>query len=349
MNTALATSDKKQDISATAILTGRQKAAIFMLALPENVVVKIFSELDELEVLELSQVMASLGKIPSEHVEKLFLEFVEKAGSPATVTGSLSSTEQLLLKIFPQEKVNQIMSELRGPAGKNMWEKLNNVDEKSLAQYLRNEHPQTIAVILSKIRPDHAAKIFSLFPDELSLDIMNRTIRMDSVQRDVLMNIEETLKSEFISNFAKAQKKDPHERMAEVFNFFDRATEGKFMEALERENAESAEKIRSLMFTFTDMVKLDAAGIQAVLKGADKSKLALALKGANEDIKKLFFDNMSERAGKLMREDMEGLGMVRLKEVDAAQMEIVAQTKELIDRGEVTIQLTGGEDEQLIG
>lgn len=349
MNTALATSDKKQDISATAILTGRQKAAIFMLALPENVVVKIFSELDELEVLELSQVMASLGKIPSEHVEKLFLEFVEKAGSPATVTGSLSSTEQLLLKIFPQEKVNQIMSELRGPAGKNMWEKLNNVDEKSLAQYLRNEHPQTIAVILSKIRPDHAAKIFSLFPDELSLDIMNRTIRMDSVQRDVLMNIEETLKSEFISNFAKAQKKDPHERMAEVFNFFDRATEGKFMEALERENAESAEKIRSLMFTFTDMVKLDAAGIQAVLKGADKSKLALALKGANEDIKKLFFENMSERAGKLMREDMEGLGMVRLKEVDAAQMEIVAQTKELIDRGEVTIQLSGGEDEQLIG
>jgi len=218
-----------------------------------------------------------------------------------------------------------------------------------LAQFLRSEHPQTIAVILSKLRPDHAAKIFNLFPDDMSLDIMKRTIRMDSVQRDVLANIEDTLKHEFISNFAKAQKKDPHERMAEVFNFFDRATEGKFMEALERDNAESAERIRSLMFTFTDMVKLDNSGIQAVLKGADKTKLALALKGANEDIKKLFFDNMSERAGKLMREDMEGLGMVRLKDVDAAQMEIVSQTKELIDRGEVTIQVLGGDDDQLIG
>ena len=271
MNNAVAT-NQKQDIEASAVLTGRQKAAIFLLALPEAIVTKIFQELDELEVLELTQVMASLGKIPSEHVEKLFIEFVERAGSSASVTGDLRSTEHLLLKIYPEDKVSQIMSELRGPAGKNMWEKLNNVDEKSLSTYLRNEHPQTIAVILSKIRPDHAAKIFSLFPDDLALDIMNRTINMDTVQRDILVNIEDTLKSEFISNFAKAQKKDPHERLAEVFNFFDRATEGKFMEALERENADAAERIRSLMFTFSDMVKLDAAGIQAILKNAEKTK-----------------------------------------------------------------------------
>ena len=330
-------------------LTGVQKAATFLLALPDAHVQKIFSELDEMEVMELTQTMANLGKVRAADVESVFLEFVDKSGSSASLVGSLSSTESLLMKIFSPDKVSQIMEEVRGPAGRTMWDKLNNVDEKALAGFLKNEHPQTIAVVLSKIKPDHAAKIFALFPDELAMDIMNRTIRMETVGRDVLNNIEKTLKSEFIANFARQDKKDPHERLAEVFNFFDRPTEGRFMEALEKHNEAAAEKIRSLMFTFADLIKLDSAGIQTLLRIADKSKLALALKGANDEIKDLFFNNMSERAAKLMREDMEALGMVKLRDVDEAQMIIVSQTKELVDTGEIEISQGGDDSDQLIG
>ena len=330
-------------------LKGTNKAAAFMMALPEAHVQKIFTELDEMEVMELSQAMANLGKVKAEQVENLFLEFVDKSGSSASLVGTLSSTESLLGKIFDKDKVAGIMEEIRGPAGRTMWDKLNNVDEKSLAGYLKNEHPQTIAVVLSKIKPDHAAKIFSLFPEELSLEIMNRTIQMDTVGRDVLNNIEQTLKSEFIANFSRGDKKDPHERLAEVFNFFDRPTEGRFMEALEAKNQEAAERVRALMFTFNDLAKMDSTGIQTLMRVADKTKLGLALKGANEEIKDLFFNNMSERAAKLMKEDMEALGMVKLRDVDEAQMIIVSQTKELVDKGEIEIAQGGDDDDQLIG
>lgn len=329
-------------------LFGKKKAAAFLMALPEAQVQAIMKELDDMEVLELSQTMATLGKVRASDVEEIFVEFIDKAGSPASLTGSLSTTEALLSKIYDRDKVAEIMEEIRGPAGKTMWDKLNNVDEKSLVGYLKHEHPQTIAVILSRIKPEHAAKVFTLFPRDLALDVMNRSIRMQNVQRDVLLNIEDTLRSEFIANFARSSQKDPHERLAEVFNFFDRQTEQNMMDALEKENKESAEKIRSLMFTFIDLIKLDAPGIQTILKVVDKSKLALALKGANEEIKDLFFSNMSERATKLLKEDMESLGMVRLKDVDEAQMEIVTITKDLIDKGEIVV-MQGGEDEQLIG
>lgn len=338
-----------QTSSKTAKLVGINKAAAFLLAIPEAQLQKVFKELDDMEVMELSQAMANLGKVRAEDVEKLFLEFVDRSGSSATLVGTLSSTESLLARIFDKDKVANIMEEIRGPAGRTMWDKLNNVDEKALAGYLRNEHPQTIAVVLSKIKPDHAAKIFSLFPQELSLEIMNRTISMDTVGREVLHNIEQTLKSEFIANFSRADKKDPHERLAEVFNFFDRPTEGRFMEALEARNKDAAERVRSLMFTFSDLIKLDGAGIQTLMRIADKSKLGLALKGANEEIKELFFSNMSERAAKLLKEDMEALGMVKLRDVDEAQMVIVSQTKDLIDKGEIALSQGGDDSDQLIG
>lgn len=340
--------EKKKEKSVHS-LKGIQKAAAFMLALPEVHIQKIFSELDEMEVVDLSQAMATLGKIKAESVEELFVEFVEKSGSSASLVGTLSSTEVLLGKVFDSNKVASIMEEISGPAGRTMWDKLNNVDEKSLSNYLKNEHPQTIAVVLSKIRPDHAAKIFALFSDELSLEIMNRTIHMEPVGRDILGNIEQTLKSEFIANFSRGDKKDPHERLAEVFNFFDRPTEGRFMERLEKNNKDSAERIRALMFTFNDIVKIDGPGIQTILRIADKTKLALALKGANEEIKELFFNNMSERAAKLLKEDMEGLGMVRLRDVDEAQMEIVTATKGEIDSGKIVVSQGGDDNDQLIG
>ena len=330
-------------------LSGLDKAAILLLALPESFVVKVFSKLDVSEIKVLSQRMALLGRIRADMVEGLLMEFVEEIGSSDLIYGSYEVMEQLLDKVFDKEKVKEIMGDIRGPAGRTMWEKLNHIPEDILAQFLENEYPQTIAVILSKIKPEHAARILSKLKEEVSFDVVKRILTLDVVHQDVLKDVEETLRTELVMNLTKTRsKKKPHEQVADIFNAFDRATEARFMEALEKSHQEEAEKIRSLMFTFDDLVKLDNAGIQTLIRVADKTKLVMALKGAPDALKDLFFKNMSERAAKLIREDMESLGMVRLKAVDEAQQDIVVATKDLIKQGEITI-LEGGEDEQMVG
>ena len=150
-----------------------------------------------------------------------------------------------------------------------------------------------------------------------------------------------------MTNLASATRRDSHEQMADIFNNLDRNAENRFMTALEERNRESAERIRALMFTFDDLVRLDAGGIQTLLRQVEKDQLGLALKGASDDVKDLFFSNMSERAGKMMREDMEAMGAVRLKEVDEAQAVIVTSAKALADAGEIVIS-TGDEEGELI-
>jgi flagellar motor switch protein FliG len=172
-----------------------------------------------------------------------------------------------------------------------------------------------------------------------------RMLRMETVQKEILEKVEQTLRLEFMSNLARTTKRDAHEMMAEIFNSFDRQTEQRFLSSLEERNREAAEKIRSLMFTFEDLKKLDPNGIQTLLRAVEKDKLALALKGASDLIKDLFFSNMSERAGKILREDMESLGPVRLKDVDEAQMIMVNNAKDLAAKGEILLADSKGDDE----
>ena len=239
------------------------------------------------------------------------------------------------------------MEEIRGPAGRTMWEKLANVNEEILGNFLQKEYPQTVAVVMSKISTDHAAKVLAMLPDSFALEVINRMLRMEAVQKEVLEDIERTLRTEFMSNLAKTQRRDSHELVADIFNNLERTSEQKFMEQLEKAAPESAEKIRSLMFTFEDLQKLDPAAIQTVVRAADKEKLPTALKGATETLRDLFFSNMSERAAKIMKEDMAAMGPVRLRDVEEAQQYIVGVAKDLEDRGEITIS-TGAEEDELI-
>ena len=199
--------------------------------------------------------------------------------------GNYDATERLLQQFLPPERVGGIMDEIRGPAGRNMWEKLSNVQEEVLANYLKNEYPQTIAVVLSKIRPEHAARVLAILPEELALDVVNRMLRMEAVQKDVLERVEQTLRTEFMSNLSQTRRRDAHEVMAEIFNNFDRQTETRFMTALEEDNREAAERIKTLMFTFDDLIKLDAGSAQTLMRHIDKDKLAVALKGASEAVR----------------------------------------------------------------
>ena len=326
-------------------LTGPERAAVLMLALGDQHGGKIWGMLDDDELRELSVVMSTLGTIESEAVENLLLEFVGRMSASGALMGNYDATERLLCQFLPPERVGGIMEEIRGPAGRNMWEKLSNVQEEVLANYLKNEYPQTVAVVLSKIRPEHAARVLGILPEDLALDVINRMLKMEAVQKEVLERVENTLRTEFMSNLSQTRRRDAHEVMAEIFNNFDRQTETRFMTALEEDNREAAERIKTLMFTFDDLTRLDAGSAQTMMRNIDKDKLAIALKGANETVRQFFMSNMSTRAAKMLVDDMQALGAVRLRDVDEAQALLVNKAKELAAKGEILIAKNKGDDE----
>ena len=338
----MATAPKKQDDKA---LTGPQKAAIFMLSMGADDAAPLWEMFDDDEIREMSQIMSTLGTVQAGTVEKLLVEFASKMSGTGALIGSYESTERLLSKFLPGDRVSSVMDEIRGPAGRTMWEKLGNVNEQVLASYLKNEYPQTVAVVLSKVKAEHAARVLVHLPEDFALEVVTRMLRMEAVQKDILDKVEQTLRAEFMSNLSRTNRRDSHELMAEIFNNFDRQTEGRFLAALEERAAPSAEKIKALMFTFEDLGKLDPGSVQTLLRAVDKNKLGIALKGSSDALRDLFFANMSERAGKILREDMELMGPVRLKDVDEAQMTMVNIAKDLAQKGEIMIAQNNDEDE----
>jgi flagellar motor switch protein FliG len=326
-------------------LTGPEKAAALVLSLGEEQAAKVFGLMDDEEIKELSQSMANLGTISAGLMERLLVDFAENISSTGSLIGSYESTERLLSKILNKDRVNHIMEEIRGPAGRTMWEKLANVNEIVLANYLKNEYPQTVAVVLSKIKAEHAARVLAQLPESFAMEVVMRLLRMEVVQKEVLDDVEKTLRTEFFTNLARTNRRDAHELIADIFNNLDRATENRFIAALEERNKDSAERIKSLMFTFEDLVKLDGAAMQTLLRNADKGRLPVALKGASPSLRDSFFSNMSERAGKLLKEDIAAMGPVRLRDVEDAQAAMVQLAKDLAASGEIVIADTKGEDQ----
>src|SRR5882724_7915058 len=329
----------------TKQLTGPERAAVLMLALGEQHGAKIWNLLDDDDLRQLSIVMSTLGNVDSQMVEALLLEFVGRLSASGALLGNYDATERLLQQYLPPERVGGIMEEIRGPAGRNMWEKLSHVQEDVLANYLKNEYPQTVAVVLSKLRPEHTARVLSILPGEFALDVVSRMLRMEAVQKEVIERVEQTLRTEFMSSLSQTRRRDAHEQMAEIFNSFDRQTETRFMTALEEESRESAERIKNLMFTFDDLVKLDAGSAQTLMRHVDKDKLAIALKGATEPVRTFFLGNMSSRAAKMLGDDMGAMGPVRLRDVDDAQGQLVSLAKDLAAKGEIMISKSRGDEE----
>jgi len=326
-------------------LTGAQKAALLLMSVGEESAAKIFALMHDDEIKEISQTMANLGTVSSTVIERLFVEFADQISSTGALTGTFETTERLLGKVLDKSKVDAIMEEIRGPAGRTMWDKLSNVNETVLANYLKNEYPQTVAVVLSKVRSDHASRVLATLPEAFAMEVVMRMLRMEAIQKDVLEDVERTLRNEFLSNLARSSRRDAHEMIAEIFNNLDRSTEARFMTALEERNRDSAEKVKSLMFTFDDLGKLDPGGAQTLLRNVDKAKLPMALKGASAALQDLFLGNMSERASKMLKEDMAAMGPVRLRDVEEAQMAMVNMAKELAAKGEIVLSDKKGEDE----
>jgi flagellar motor switch protein FliG len=325
-------------------LTGAQKAALLVLTVGDVQGGKIFALLHEDEIREISRAMVQIGPVPAEMIENLVGEFSASVDASSGVTGSIETTQRVLAQNLSADRVAQIMEEIAGPPGRTMWDRLGNVDESVLAAFLKNEYPQTIAVVLSKLKPERAAKVLSELPSPLAIEVVMRLLKMETVQKDVLEGVERTLQSEFMANLNRSSKRDPHELMAGIFNNLDRKTEIGFLEALEKRDQDAAERIRSLMFTFEDLVKISSQGIQLLLRSVQKDRIALALKGAPPSVMDAFFNNLSDRAGKMLREDMERLGPVKMRDVDESRAEMVRMAKELASQGRIEIK-SGSEEE----
>ncbi|SRR5712691_658881 len=341
----LAGRQSSNSTTARRTLSGAERAAVLMLALGEQHGEKVWNLLDDDELRTLSITMSTLGTVEAEAIESLLLEFVGRLSASGALLGNFDATERLLHQYLPPDRVSNIMEEIRGPAGRNMWEKLSNVQEQVLANYLKNEYPQTVAVVLSKIRPEHAARVLAILPEETALDVVMRMLRMEAVQKEVLERVENTLRTEFMSNLSQTRRRDAHEVMADIFNNFDRQTETRFLTALEGENRESAERIKQLMFTFDDLVKLDSGSAQTLMRYIEKDRLGVALKGASSAVRQFFLSNMSTRAAKMLVDDMQARGPMRLRDVDEAQTSLVNLAKDLAAKGEILISKNRGEDE----
>jgi flagellar motor switch protein FliG len=328
--------------------SGTERAAALMLVLGKEHGAPIWEHLTVEEIKELSAAIAQLGRVPSAVAEHLLVAFSGEVSSMNALHGSFETTERLLDGILPNDRVREIMEDIRGPAGRTMWDKLSNVSEAVLAGYLKNEYPQTVAVILSKLKADHAARVLAQLPKDIAIDVVQRMLRMETVQKDVLLQVEATLRNEFMSNLSRAQRRDPHEAMAEVFNAMDRSTEEAMLTALDENAPESAERIRSLMFTFEDLGGLVPSAIAVIVRQADKRQMALALKAAPEHIKQLFMSTMTERSAKLMREDMAGMGPVRARDCEEAQSTLVRLAKTLADSGEIMLVDPKSDDAMIV-
>lgn len=326
-------------------LTGPEKAAILLLNLGEDVASSIFMNLNDDEIQQLGSYMSEIISVPPKTAEDIIDEFLSLTGEDGFIFGGEKYLQNILTKALGENKAHYLIENLALYEDTIPFASLRRIDPDLLANYLRIEHPQTIAVILSFLDLEKSAQVLSQMPDALRADIIMRIINMDKVSPDAIKELEKIIKSEIKPVKGILTKgTDGLKVAADILNHVDRAIEDEILAKIEEVNTELSEEIRQLMFVFDDLVLIDDRGVQAVLKEISKEDLALSLKTANEEVKEKIFKNMSERAREMLLDDLEALGPVRLKDVERAQQTIVRVIRKLEEKGEVAISGRGEED-----
>lgn len=329
-----------------AMMNTLQKAAIIMMTLDEERSQRLIRQLDEYEIRHLSRAMATLGRAETDVIEKTIGDFHSEVGRTGNLFGTIETTERMLRRIMPPEKVAEIMDDIRGPDGRNTWEKLANISPEVLSTYLRNEHPQTAAVILSRLPGQHAARVLRHLPEVLVNEIALRLVRMDNIQRGTLVDIEETLKREFMTNLSRSYDRDSSAILADMLNRSDPQMVDRVMRMIEVQEPQAASRIRRIMFTFDDLIRVDTDTFGVLIAECPVDKLPIALSGASEEIRELFLGNMSGRAASMLREEIESLPNQRRKSIEDAQGEIIAITRRLAEAGKIFILEDGDDAEE---
>ncbi len=332
-----------------AKLTGRKKASILMVTLGPEVAADVYRSLSDEEIEQITLEVANLGTVPQELTTQVIEEFYHTAMAKQYMSsGGIGTARDILEKALGPGKAMEIIERLQGMLQGSPFDFLKKVDPNHLLNFIQNEHPQTVALILAHLEYEQSAVIMSALAPELQTEVALRIATMDQTAPEIISEVERVLERKIATVLSQEfTVAGGIEALAELLNRVDRATEKGILETLEEENQELAVEIKKLMFTFDDVMLLDDKAIQSVLKEVDMKEVAVALKGATEEVKEKIFCNVSSRAAENMREEMEFMGPVRVKQVEEAQQKIVAVIRRLEESGEIII--ARGDGDEMLG
>lgn len=326
-------------------LSGRRKAAILLVALGPEIAAEIYRNLSDAEIEQITVEIAALGNLNSDTISLVLEEFYHTAMAQQYLgTGGIQKARDILEKALGPRKALEIIARLQGVLQVTPFDFVKRVEPEHLLNFIQGEHPQTIALILSHLAPEQAAPIISALPPEQQAEVAMRIATMDQTAPEITREVERVLERKIATVLSQEfTTVGGVEALAELLNRVDRTTERSIMETLEAENAELADAIKKRMFVFEDVILLDDRSIQQVLKEVDQRELAIVLKGSSDEVKNKIFGNMSQRAAEIVKEDMEFMGPVRVRQVEEAQQRFVAVIRRLEEAGDITI--TRSEDD----
>ena len=327
-------------------LTGRRKAAILLVTMGPEKAAKVLKGLDDSEVEALTIEIANLGKVSNDERKAVLEEFqsLTKARE-MIISGGIDYAKDMLIKAFGPEKAMQIIERLVSNLAVKPFEFMKTADVVQIVNFLQSEHPQTIALVLSFLDVRVASQVLGVLPENLQLEVVKRISLLERASPDVVKEVEKLLEKKFAGVTTQTMSVvGGLDTAAEIMNNLDRSTERTLMERLTYESPELAEEIRKRMFVFEDILKLDDRSVQLVLREINTQDLAVALKGASEDLKEKIFNNMSKRAQQLLKDEIEFMGPVRVKDVEEAQQKIINVIRRLEEAGEIVVAHGGGEE-----
>jgi len=328
-----------------ASLSGPEKAAIFLIAMGEKFTSQIFNKLDDRQIKKLSRAMSRVQDIPAETVQQVLNVFLEALGKPLDlrVKGD-AFVKRVITETMAGDRAGTILEDIEADLSPVPFENFKDVDSKVLAKFIQNEHPQTIALILSHINPKQAAEILTDFSENMQSDIMLRVAHLENVPQNIIAEVEQVLQQEINAlGTVDARKIGGAETVAEILNQVDQSTENAILSRIEEDHLDLANDIRKLMFIFEDLNEVDDRGIRSLLREVNNEELTLALKTAPESLKQKIFSNLSERAAAIIKEDLEIMGPVKLSDVERAQQSVLRVAKKLEAEGKLMLG-KGGEE-----
>jgi flagellar motor switch protein FliG len=330
--------------------SGRRKAAILLTSYSASRTADVLKALSDEELEALTLEIASLGRVGAPERDAVLIECRKTAAAQEFVTqGDFESARSLLEEALGTDKAVEILTRLQGSLQEIPFEFIKDADPNQICNFIQNEHPQTVALILAHLEAENSAMILSSLPEDIRAEVVIRIATMDRTAPDVVKEVERTLERKLASVFTEGFTfAGGIKEIAEVLNHVDRSTEKSIFSALEERDPELADEIKKLMFVFEDIVHVDDAGIQKALRDIDNRDLALALKMARDEVQDKVFKNLSERARGYIKEEMEFMGPVRVAQVEEAQQKIVAVLRRLEDADELIIMGRGGEEEIIV-
>lgn len=327
-------------------LTGPEKAAVFLLTLGDDFTSQVFKRLDDEEIRTVGRQMSRIDRVDKEDVAALLSEFRSDEGGDEIYLSGTEMLENALNTAVSSDKASSILNDIRSDWRVTLFQKARKLEPKVLQNFLRNEHPQTVALVLSVLETGQAAEILAELEEDVQIEVVMRMAELDKVSPDILVDVDRVLQEELLAvEGMEGQRLGGVESVAEVLNNVDRSLESHVLEGVEEQREGLAEEIRRLMFVFEDLLQVDDRGMMAILKEVSTDDLKLALKTASDELKEKIFANMSSRAVEMLKEDMEVMGPTRVKDVEAAQQSVIQVAKRLENEGKVMLVSAGAEEE----